>query len=90
MSLTRAETTHTEYRGDGTLPGIMARLDDGAGRHVGFWSNPPDGYMADDRVHAYVKGRNGQVSFSAAMTPAEARRLAASLLAMADQVEPAP
>lgn len=83
--LARAETAHTEYRGDGTLPGIMAKLEE-SGRVIGFWSNPPDGYCADRLVHVYVKGKSGQTTVAMAMSGDAARRLAASLLAMADQV----
>lgn len=86
-ALILAEKVMTEWRGDGTLPGIMARLTDGAGRIVGFWAGDRLDWGGDDRVHVYVKGKNGQSSFSTSMSADEARSLAGSLMAMADQCD---
>ena len=86
-ALILAEKSLTDWRGDGTLPGIMARITDGADRIVGFWAGGQLDWGGDDRVHVYVKGRNGQTSFSTSMTADEARDLAASLMAMAAQCD---
>ena len=85
-TLTRAETERTEWRYDGTLPGIFAKIEDGVGRSAGFWVGDPGWGYRGKTVTMYVKGRNGQTSFSVELTPDEARRLAFSLTAMADYI----
>jgi len=96
-ALILAEKSLTHWRDDGTLPGIMARITDGANRIVGFWAGCPAAactrcsdrldWGGDDRVHVYVEMKNGHTSFSTSMTADEARDLAASLMAMAAQCD---
>ena len=86
-ALILAEKSLTHWRDDGTLPGIMARITDGANRIVGFWAGDRLDWGGDDRVHVYVEMKNGHTSFSTSMTADEARDLAASLMAMAAQCD---
>jgi len=86
-ALILAEKSMTLSRGDCTLPGIMARVSDGSDRIVGIWVGDRLDWGGDDRVHVYVKGRNGQTTMSTSMRADEARSLAESLLAMADQAD---
>ncbi len=86
-ALTRAETEYTQWRGDGTIAGISAVLSDGVGREVGFWDGPKSWGHQGTRVQVYGRGRNNQTNFSVELYPADVRRLAASLLAMADAIE---
>ena len=85
--LTRHETTWTMFRYDGTLPGIMAKLEDGVGRAIHFWVGQPGWGYQGKTVTVCAQGRNGQTSVAVDMAPDEARSLAASLLAMADAAE---
>lgn len=88
-ALTRAETVYTMYRADNprALPGIIATLEDGVGREVGFWVGDPGWGYSGRTIGVYANGRNGQTSVSVAITPTEARALAASLSAMADRID---
>lgn len=86
-TLKRAETERTQWRGDGTLPGIMAKIEDG-GRELGAWVGDPGQYgYRGDGVTLYVKGRNGQTTASWWLTPTETRALIASLSAMVEMVD---
>ncbi len=85
--LTLAETQYTMWRGDGTIAGIAARIEDGVGREVGFWSGDKGYGYTGQTIMVYMSGRNHQTSFSAALTPDEARQLAASLIAMAGRID---
>jgi hypothetical protein len=87
-ALRLAETEWTEWRGDFTGPGIMARIED-SGRTMGFWIGPGRYGHSGERIQCYVKGANGRTVMAPELQPADVRRLAASLLAMADRAEAA-
>jgi len=86
-ALKRAETTWTDWRADGTIAGISTLIDDGNGRSIGLWHGA-EGWGHDGRtVTAYAKGANGRLLFSVYLKPDDVRRLAASLVAMADSID---
>jgi hypothetical protein len=65
----------------------MAKIEDGVGREVGVWVGDPGWGYEGKRVTVYAKGANGRTIMSAELPPGEARRLAASILAMAETAE---
>jgi hypothetical protein len=85
-ALTRAETERTQWRYDGTLPGIMAKLED-SGREIGLWVGDPGWGYTGTRITVYAKGANNRTTFSVELKPEDARRLAESIMAMADLAE---